>query len=253
MSHLQINGTSLFYDWANDFDPLLETVVFLHDGLGAASAWKHLPKRIAESHNVNALVYDRHGYGQSDPRENFPFKFMEAEVPVLLDLLDALDLERVHLIGHSDGGSIALLLAAQHPRRVKSVVTIAAHVFVEPETQAGIRDLVSLQNAGKTPEWMHKLHGENAEELLRAWSDGWLSEQHAGWNIEQWLQDVRCPLLVMQGDRDEFGTEAQVDAIINRAPNAKSWIAPGCGHTPHNQKPDAFLDEISAFYKNGAR
>ena len=249
MPYLDVNSTRLYYHWAGEFDPARETVVFLHDGLGATSSWRNLPEQITAAHHLNALVYDRHGYGQSSPRSDFPYQFMEGEVPVLEALLDALKLEKVHLVGHSDGGSISLLFAAQHPHRVRSMVTIAAHVFVEPETQSGIRDLVALQNSGKTPGWLLKLHGEKAEDLLRSWSDGWLSEMHAQWNIERWLPDVKTPLLVVQGDADEFGTTAQVVAITSRVDGAASWIVPGCGHTPHNQQPEAFLDQLKAFYE----
>jgi pimeloyl-ACP methyl ester carboxylesterase len=155
----------------------------------------------------------------------------------------------VHLIGHSDGGSIALLFAAWHPERVGAVVTEAAHTFVEPKTQAGIRDLVALQDAGRTPPWLHKLHGERAERLLRAWSDHWLSEVHGRWDIRAHLPAVRCPVLAIQGEADEFGTPAQVDSITDRVPGAKSWVVPGCGHTPHSQVEDAFLERVAGFLR----
>ena len=249
MPYLELNGTRLFYQWADAFDPIRETVVFLHDGLGATLSWRDLPAQIGRRHNLNALVYDRHGYGQSSPRSNFPYQFMEAEVPVLNQLLDHLELDAAHLIGHSDGGSISLLQAAGHPHRVKTLVTIAAHVFVEPITQAGIRDLVTLQNSGNTPGWLFKLHGENAENLLRSWSDGWLSEAHTQWNIEQSLPKVKAPLLVIQGDQDEFGTQAQVDSIVSGVVGARHWVVPGCGHTPHNQVPEAFLEQVEQFFQ----
>ena len=196
---------------------------------------------------MNALVYDRWGYGQSDPRESFPYGFMEAEVPLLRDLLDAQAIRCAHLIGHSDGASIAMLLAARWPERVSSLVTEAAHSFVEPETHAGIRALLEAQRAGRTPAWLARLHGERAEKLLRAWGEGWLSEAHGQWCIEDWLGYIDAPTFVIQGERDEFGTAAQVHAIVNRVVGAEVWIVPGCGHTPHAQAEDEFVARVADF------
>ena len=237
----------LHYEWGDGFDPHRPTLVLLHDGLGAIGSWRGLPRRLARALRVNALVYDRWGYGRSQERPVFGDRFMEAEVPVLGALLEHLGIARPALLGHSDGGSIALLFAAAHPGRVRAVVTEAAHTFVEPETQAGIRALVALQAAGRTPDWLRKLHGARAEQLLGAWSAHWLSGVHARWDIRSELPRVRCPVLAVQGDADEFGTQAQVDSILAAVPGARSWIAPHCGHTPHSQAEDAFVERAVDF------
>ena len=247
MPHLTLGGHQLFFEWRGPRDPGRETAVFLHDGLGCAGAWKAVPERIGAAAGVNAVVYDRWGYGQSEPRELFPFGFMEAEVPVLRELLDALGLASAHLIGHSDGGSIAMLLAARWPERVSSLVTEAAHTFVERETQDGIRALIEAQRAGRTPGWLSRLHGERSEALLLAWAGGWLSEAHAQWCIEDWLGYIDAPTFVIQGERDEFGTIKQVHAIVNRVVGADAWIVPGCGHTPHTHAEDEFVARVSEF------
>jgi pimeloyl-ACP methyl ester carboxylesterase len=240
----------LHYEWRVPARPGRDTLVFLHDGLGATGSWMNLPQRIAEATGMGALAYDREGYGQSAPRDDFPYGFMEAEAPVLLELLDHLKIERPHLIGHSDGGSIALVFAALYPQRVRSVVTEAAHVFVEPETQAGIQALVDAQAAGNTPKWLQRLHGERADDLLRIWASGWLSGKHGRWNIERFLADVACPVLAIQGDQDEFGTLAQVEAIAAQVRNGQQWVAPGCGHTVHADAADAFVERVVEFLKS---
>lgn len=248
MPDFETSAYRLHYQWGAAFNPKLPTVILLHDGLGAIGSWRALPQRIAQALKVNTLAYDRHGYGRSQPREAFGADFMEAEVAPLLELVDHLELDRPLLVGHSDGGSIALLYAAWHPGRVGAVITEAAHTFVEPETQQGIRDLVALQQAGKTPSWLYKLHGERGDDVLRAWSSHWLGGVHARWNIIEHLPGVSCPLLVIQGENDEFGTQAQVDSITSRVAGAKSWIVPGCGHTPHGQVEDAFLERLTEFF-----
>lgn len=249
MPHLSLGGHQIYFESQGASDDARDTVVFLHDGLGSVGAWKRVPERIAHEAGVNAVVYDRWGYGQSDPRPSFPLGFMEAEVPVLRELLDALGLERAHLVGHSDGGSIALLLAARWPERVLSLTTEAAHSFVEARTQDGIRALVAAQQSGQTPAWIGRLHGARGEALLSAWAEGWLSEAHARWCIEDWLGYVTVPTLVVQGEHDEFGTLAQVNAIVNRVVGADTWIASGCGHTPHSQAEDEFVARVAGFLR----
>lgn len=265
MPHITLQGRSLYYEWrgceAARPVPLgpatggpAPVVVFLHDGLGAVGSWKDVPERIADALGARALVFDRWGYGRSDPRPDFPFRFMEAEVEPLRELLAGLGIARAFLVGHSDGGSIALLYAARYPAAVPALVTEAAHVFVEPETRAGIAALVALQRAGRTPGWLTRLHGGRADALLSAWAAGWLTAEHARWEITAALPGIRCPLLAIQGERDEFGTAAQVEAIRAGVPHAETWMVPGSGHTPHTAAQDEFERRVIAFLaQHGAR
>lgn len=247
MPHLKLQGRRIHYQWHGNYAEGRDTVIFLHDGLGAIGSWKELPATIAKRLGVNALVYDRYGYGLSQPRRSFPYGFIDAEVEPLLELLERLALPRAHLVGHSDGGSIALLFAARYPERVQSLVTEAAHTFVEDETRAGIQALADAQAAGKTPGWLKKLHGARAEEVLRAWCKSWLSSRHRHWNIEDWLGFVKAPTLAIQGEHDDFGSKAQVTAIMNRVEGCETWLVEGCGHTPHTEAGDEFLERVSAF------
>ena len=269
MPHIAIQGRPLYYEWrgyewrgSRTAGPAPNVpaphgpapLVFLHDGLGAVGSWKDVPERIANALGARALVFDRWGYGRSAPRPDFPFRFMEVEVEPLRELLDGLAIPRAFLVGHSDGGSVALLFAARYPARVAALVTEAAHVFVERETRAGIEALVALQRAGRTPGWLTRLHGERAEALLSAWAEGWLSAEHERWEITAALPGVRCPLLAIQGERDEFGTAAQVEAICAGVPQAESWLVPGSGHTPHTAAQDEFERRVTAFLaRHGAR
>ncbi len=249
MPFLTVRRHRLYYEWRGDFDPTRETAVFLHDGLGATGSWRDVPERIGRATGLNALVYDRYGYGRSAPRANFPFAFMNREAPALGELLGRLGLESAHLVGHSDGGSIALLFAAQHPERVRSVVTEAAHTMVEDETRHGIQELMDALAAGKLPPWLFKLHGERGEAVLRAWGRSALSARHKEWNILASLAAIQAPLFVIQGEHDEFGTEAQVESISSRAGDVKTWLVKGCGHTPHGQETEAFVRRVAAFLR----
>ena len=247
MPFINLQGRRICYQWYGEMQPERDTMIFLHDGLGTMKSWKQLPLAIGHATGMNAIAYDRYGYGRSEPRKNFPFGFMEAEIPALADLLDVHSLKRVHLIGHSDGASIALLFAGQYPGRVLSVVSVAAHTFVEPRTREGIQALVTAMDHGEVPGWLKRLHHDRTEAVLQAWSRGWLGKRHTRWNIEDWLGYVKAPTLAIQGTEDEFGTEAQVTAILNRVEGCEVWMVEGCGHTPHNEAPEAFTERVAEF------
>lgn len=247
MPYLLLQGRRIFYQWYGEIDPERETVIFLHDGLGTVGAWKDIPAQLGKTADLNAMAYDRFGYGRSQPRGRFPFGFMEAEVPALLELVQTLSLDKVHLVGHSDGASIALLFAARYPERVHSVVSVAAHTFVEDRTRQGIQALMDAMARGQTPSWLKHLHHGRAEKVLRAWGQGWLTARHKAWNIEPWLGYVKCPTLAVQGTQDEFGTEAQLTSILNRVEGCEKWMVEGCGHTPHNEAPQLFTERVGAF------
>ena len=222
--------------------------IFLHDGLGAIDGWRDLPRvlgSVAPAGRV--LVYERWGYGGSAARERFSPGFMEAEVPVLEEIVESLAVRSVHLIGHSDGASIALLFAAARPDLVGSVVSIAAHTFVEPATTRSIRALLARANSGNLPRWLSRQHGARAETLLRAWAEVWLSDEHGSWNITTKLGGVRCPVLALQGSDDEFGSPEQLRSIESGVAGAEAWLVGGAGHSPHFDQRDAFMEHVAAF------
>ena len=229
------------------------TIVFLHDSLGCVDAWRQFPERLAQQVGLSALIYDRQGYGRSSafgPISRTP-AYLEEEATILFQLLDAFAIETAVLFGHSDGGSIALLAASLRPQRVAAVVTEGAHVLVEDETLAGIR---AAQRALATTDLSQRLaryHGEKVQGVASAWIDTWLSPSFQDWNIEAQLRAVACPVLVIQGADDEFGTVAQVNAIIDGVGGAaESLMIPDVGHTPHREARDVVLEASTVFIKS---
>ncbi len=187
---------------------------------------------------VCCVAYERWGYGASEARDSFAPGFMEAEVPTLLEVLAELTPRPVDLVGHSDGGSIALLAASRFGERVRSVVSIAAHAFVEPITTTSIAALLEAAERDGPQGWLTRFHGPHGLDLLRSWAAVWLGQVHAGWDIRDRLPFVRCPVLAIQGDDDEFGSDEQLWEIGRRIEGAETWRIPGVGHTP-------FVDEAS--------
>jgi pimeloyl-ACP methyl ester carboxylesterase len=226
------------------------TVVFLHDSLGCITVWRDFPERLAAALGCDALVYDRRGYGASAPFGPEPRtpRYLEDEADVLARVLDACGVAEAVLFGHSDGGSIALVAAARQPERVRAVVTEGAHVFVEERTLAGIREAREALRTTDLRERLMRHHGERTDAVTSAWIDVWLSPAFRDWNIERYLPDVRCPVLVLQGADDEYGTPDQVRAIAEGvAGPARAHLIPGVGHTPHRAAADEVLRLTTGF------
>lgn len=236
--------------WAT---PDVATIVFLHDSLGSIELWRDFPERLANAAKCNFLVYDRQGYGRSSSSAgDRSIQYLEDEAYVLITLLGAMNVRNPVLFGHSDGGSIALLAAAYAPQAIAAVISEGAHVFVEEVTLAGIRDAQVAWTTTNLRQRLLKYHHDNTDWVYHAWSDTWLSPQFRNWNIESHLKTIICPLLVMQGERDEYGTERQVDAILSGASSTvkKKLMVPGVGHSPHKEAPELVLDECAGFLRS---
>jgi pimeloyl-ACP methyl ester carboxylesterase len=226
------------------------TLVFLHEGLGSIAQWRDFPQALAARTGLPALLYDRRGHGGSDPLDlprSSHYLHREA-LEVLPEVLERCGVADAILVGHSDGGSIALLYASAHPARVRGAVTEAAHVFVEEKTLAGIRAAGEAWRNSQLPEKLARYHGLKTHALFHAWHDTWLTPEFRDWNIEDCLPGIRCPLLAIQGRDDEYATEAQVEAIARQAAGpVETLLIPHCGHVPHHQARDAVLEAMTRF------
>jgi len=156
------------------------------------------------------------------------------------------------LFGHSDGGSIALLHAAAFPERVAGLVVVSPHVFVEEVTVASIERARVAYAATDLRRKLARYHVD-ADSAFHGWNDVWLDPAFRAWNIEDCLPGVRCPLLVVQGEDDEYGTMAQVDAIARLVPHARMLKLPACGHSPHRDQPGALSAAVVAFLREHPR
>jgi pimeloyl-ACP methyl ester carboxylesterase len=224
--------------------------VFLHEGLGSIELWRDFPSTLAKTTGCDALIYDRWGHGKSDPLDaRRTLRYVHDEALVSLpEVLRKAGVEDVVLIGHSDGGSIALLFAAHYPEFVRGLITEAAHVFVEDITLEGIRQSVGLYEITDLKEKLARYHGENTERIFRGWCDTWLSPEFRNWNIEECLPQITRPILVIQGEDDQYGTEAQVEAITKQVSGAReSLLIPDCGHTPHHEARDKVVQAMTQF------
>ncbi|PKV51065.1 pimeloyl-ACP methyl ester carboxylesterase [Aquimarina sp. MAR_2010_214] len=230
--------------------PEKKTIIFLHDSLGCIELWKDFPKHIASKTDCNILSYDRLGYGKSAPfitskRNN---DYLKEEAYILGEIIQKLELKNIILFGHSDGGSIALLTAALFPEKVIGIITEGAHVFVEEETINGIKSAVLAYQNTSLKEKLYKYHGNKTDAVFRMWTETWLSETFQSWNIEKYLPKIECPSLIIQGEKDEYGTLDQINSIIkNTSGNSKALLIPDSGHTPHKENAKIVIDKVSRF------
>ncbi|MCL4423627.1 MAG: alpha/beta hydrolase [Actinobacteria bacterium] len=231
---------------AGEHDPVL---VFLHEGLGSVELWRSFPSMVRDAMGgPGMLVYSRPGYGRSRPyRETRSVGYMHEEaVEVLPRVLSALGIERPVLVGHSDGASIAIIHAGSG-FAVSALVLIAAHVFVEERTIAGIEAARAAYLGTDLADRMLRYH-ENPDATFWGWNRVWLSKEFREWNIEEYLPEITCPVLAIQGSQDEYGTVAQLDAIERavRGPFERLVLA-GAGHAPHQERFEEVVKAVSTF------
>ena len=231
-------------------------LVFLHEGLGSIGQWRDFPEIICASTGCPALVYDRWGYGGSDPltQPRKPDYLHDEALLSLPEVLNQCAIDKPILIGHSDGGSIAIIYAGTYPQKVAGIITEAAHVFVEDVTVEGIKRAVEVYESTDLKTRLARFHGSNTELMFRGWADIWLSPEFRNWNIEEYLPHITCPLLAIQGKDDEYGTPAQVEAIVGKVTGpARASMIDNCGHIPHIQAMEKVFSEMVSLIRELTR
>lgn len=226
------------------------TLVFLHEGLGSCSAWRDFPARLAEATGWGALLYSRAGYGASDPVSlPRPVSYLHDEARDLPRVLDAAQVARAVLFGHSDGASIALLHAGLGgDPRIEALVLEAPHVFVEDCAVESIRRIGEEYATTDLRDRLARHHGGNVDVAFHGWNRVWLDSVFRSWNIEACLPGIRVPVLVFQGDADPYGTLRQVTAIQRGVGGSVGVeVLAGCGHSPHRERPEAVISRTKRF------
>jgi pimeloyl-ACP methyl ester carboxylesterase len=228
-------------------------MVFLHEGLGSVSMWRDFPAQLCTALGCRGLVYSRPGYGQSSPRptqERWAPDFMHRQAhEVLPALLKALEVRGpIWLMGHSDGGSIALLHAAQASTNLAGLVVMAPHILVEDLSLRSIEQARQAYLQGGLREKLARHHAD-PDSAFWGWNQIWLDPTFAPWSIEGELSRIAVPVLAIQGLNDEYGTLEQIRGIARRAPQTELLELPDCGHSPHRDQPQALIAGISRFFK----
>jgi len=278
MALIKIAAKQLEYVWHGRPPAEAPTLVFLHEGLGCVAMWRDFPERLAVETGCGALVYSRAGYGKSDPIAlPRPVRFMHDEgLLTLPQVLSAFAIREAILVGHSDGGSIALIHAGAEGKKkfhyedtkgtktsesnrskedafltrtlIRGLILEAPHVFVEEIGLESIRSISGEYASGKLKQPLARYHGENVDATFWGWSDVWLNPEFRDWNIEEYLPQINVPVLLIQGADDRYGTREQVRKVEAgcRGP-VRTLMLPDCAHTPHLEQPERTLEAMKDF------
>jgi pimeloyl-ACP methyl ester carboxylesterase len=226
------------------------TILMLHEGLGSVAIWGAFPEKLAAATGAGVFVYSRAGYGNSSPGK-LPrtVSFMHEEATeVLPRVLAAIGFQRGILFGHSDGASIAAIYAGSvQDHRVRGLVLIAPHFFIEEMGLAEIRRARDAFAAGPLREKLKRWHAD-VDCAFRSWSEPWLDPQFRKWDITEALGYIRVPTLIVQGDKDQYGTLKQVETAQEECfCPVEAAVLPGIRHDPCREAPELTLETVADF------
>lgn len=225
-------------------------LLFLHESLGSIAQWQDFPNKLCQHLGLPGIVIEFPGYGFSDKEdkvrdERYLHDFSWEYLPAFTEAIDLT--QPLVLVGHSDGGTNALLFSSRFPNKVKGIITLAAHYLNEMVTRAGIYPAIDAYNEGKM-EGLEFFHGDKTNRLFHAWSDTWLSPNFENWNIEDDIRGCSVPALIIQGENDQYGSKEQVNGITHLLSNAVPCFLANCGHQPHLEMGDFIIPTIKMWY-----
>lgn len=229
------------------------TLVLLHEALGHLDLWKDFPLLLARATGLDVFMYERRGYGGSTAGPEIRGDdYLQQEAPLLVRLLDLAGLNSVVLVGHSDGGSIALVAAEALAAKMQGIVTIAAHIRVDPLTVKGVEATRQLYLETDLPQRLARYHGDKTDQLFWLWNDTWLRQSFRELDLSDCLAGVGCPALIIQGAGDQYAEIAQMTDICDGincqgSGRAEALLLQDCQHVPHIEAKSACVAAICEF------
>ncbi|MGN6473657.1 MAG: alpha/beta fold hydrolase [Mycobacteriales bacterium] len=225
-------------------------VVLLHEGAGAAALWDSTRVALSAATGRQLVAYDRRGFGTSPRDASFGRDHFDQAAEDLAGLVEQLGGMPVDLVGHSDGGSIALLAAVRSPELIRSITVVDTHVFADPQTVAGVRAM------GRPTDWdaptqrhYESLHGADWADVVQRWLTMWTSADGVlDWDMRAHLADSVAPVLVVHDRGDKLSPVFHAQAIIDAVPAVDvSWYDDG-SHRPHRRHPERFVADLKRFW-----
>lgn len=249
--YLKIDDYQLFYKYIKNEKNLNKpSLLFLHDSWGCTEMWDDSPEEMVNIFHLNALMYDRRGYGKSshfssEPRTKY---YLHEAAEELIMVMDEIGINQAVLYGHSDGGTIALIAAALYPERIKALMVEGAHSFVEEKGKAAVRESRDKAKHNSLLQALERFHGDKAEELFRRWHEAWLGDFFAGWTIIPLLKNIQCPVLAFRGENDPFDTIDQLNALEREITSRLTVkVVPDAAHTPRKENAAETFNLIKNF------
>ena len=232
-------------------------LLLLHEGLGAVSMWREFPAALAAATGCRTIAYSRRGFGRSSPRAGpYTPRFMHAEaLETIPALRERLAIARPVLVGHSTGASMALIHAGAARWDVAGVVAMAPLTNVE---HSNVESILAARRHYETSDWREKLgrHHDDVDGVFYGWNDTWLKPEFRDWNILEDIAGIRCPILAILGEDDEYSSVRQLAAITDHAqqsPRVQVMRIVKCGHAPHRDRPELVIPAIASFVDAAAR
>ncbi|HLO79102.1 MAG TPA: alpha/beta hydrolase [Magnetospirillum sp.] len=247
---LHVDGVRLEARFLGPEPAQAPTLVFLHEGLGSAALWRDLPERVSAATGWGVLMYSRHGYGASTRKPHpWPQSYLHDEaVHWLPRVLDAAGIRRAVLVGHSDGGSIAAIAAGMGAvPQVEGVVLMAPHVIVEPTTLSGVNGAIAAYESGRLRDHLARYH-DHVDDAFWGWAKAWTEFGRSGFDVRPLLSGINVPVLVLQGDDDEYGSAAQYESIRAAVPSrTRVRVLEGCRHLLYRDAPFQVVESLVDF------
>lgn len=245
-----INGHSLYIEIYGPSDA--PAVILLHHGLGSTRSWDAQISPLAKEFRL--IVYDRWGYGKSDPRSNFSIPYFKEDLQDLLVLMDYFEVTQASLVGHSDGGTLALYFSAQYPQRVQNMIVVAAHIYIEPKMETGVENLhYSYEIDKRIQKGLRRLHKNQAQTVFYNWYNGWADIDKRNWDIRPIINNITAPTLVIQGTEDEYATSQHAEDVADSLPYAKLWLAKGAKHMLPIEEPELFNQKVINYLRGNIK
>ncbi len=243
-------GRMLAREWRPHTVASAPPIILLHDSLGCIALWRDFPADLSARTGRRVIAHDRLGFGQSEVSSaRLPLDFISTECGTSLPpLLGTLKVEGLVLFGHSVGGGMSTAGAADFGARCVCLISESAQIFHEERTFEGIRRaLPSLAPGSARRERLKKYHGEKADWVLASWADTWLDPAF-DLDLTGHMRKIRCPVLALHGDMDEFGSTDQARYLCDRIAGPSTlWLMRECGHVPHRDRPAEVLDAVESF------
>ncbi len=247
---LPLGSQRLEYRMIGPRPDVAPTLVLLHEGLGCVGLWNDFPDKLQQATGCGVFVYSRAGYGQSSPVTlPRPLSYMHDEArDTLPALLDAIGFRRGLLIGHSDGASIATIYAGTHQdHRIGGLVLMAPHFFTEDPGIRSIEEARTAYEAGDLRQRLARWHAD-VDNAFKGWNRAWLDPDFRKWDITEQLAYIRVPVLIVQGEDDQYGTVKQIEIAQQECYcPVEVVLLPGARHSPQRDKPEETLKAISEF------
>ncbi|VBB47957.1 Alpha/beta hydrolase fold protein [uncultured Paludibacter sp.] len=225
-------------------------LIFLHDSWGCTEMWGDFPEELTKIGELNALVYDRRGYGKSsdfDAKTRTKY-YLHEEADFLIQLMDKLNIPKAILYGHSDGATISLIAGAKYPERFEGLILESAHTFIEEKGKEAVRESREKAKHNSLLNSLEKFHGNKTAELFRRWHEAWLSDLLQDWTIVPLLKNITCPVLAFRGENDPFDTVEQLN-VLKREISSEITTAfiSNAAHTPRKENEEKVVDLCSEF------